>query len=1155
MANSQKSVELVIRARDESKRALDSARTALDRFSAAQSKTAARRDFLVSQKQAISDQVDAYREAAAATDVLGRKMAAAKRPSKALSQSFDEAREAARRAKQEILGLGTAYVQATGKTGGRGSFAQFDAGITGRAAADQAAAGVNSLARAMDLAAANAARLNRIANYEGLQKAGANAQQAAAGVNALGSAIAQAGTKQAADATDALADALARVSSATGGTTPKQAAAAQAAASAQRELAAALNAKEQAAMDAARAERGLAAAQLSTDSSAEQLVAAQQRLVAANRMVETTTQRVTSAQHGLATAQRATAQSMGLAGRQAAAWATRQGGGPLGLRPYELQNLSYQINDVFTQIASGTPVMQVAAQQGGQFVQIFPKLGGALLRALPLIGLVAVALSPFITALNKVNEEAKSLSEFDRLLTRSGEGASYTAAQLASVAARLDDYSGSLADARAALAEFVGDSVAPEYLERFGKTALDFARVMKVDVKEAAEQVSNAFTGNADAILNLDDQLNFLTDSERAHVVALRQSKKDAEARTYAFDIFAQRYGETAEKMRGPWTQILSNFSSAWEAFSDTVNLIDFAEAKAKIGGLMQDIARLTAMLPGARTANTANASAFVDRALAARNAAVLNQGEVNRDASSDSGEGRARRRAAQGLVDRRERELRYAETSLALNQLRDGTSSLLTPTPGTAVPRASDTTLDPPKPANSGAGSARRDRSGERRAEQQREFVAGLAAENAERRFALTMIDQEERRRRILEAVREKELAAVRVGLTLSAAQRADIEATVGALYDAEKAHEAVRLIEQARLDLAEARNQVESRDDFVNRKLRDAGLYMSELDAATGEVIASLTREGAEYAGILRTLYDINEATRQRVAAEKEVNDLTALRSDLREQIQFYDDGGEGARADALREQLDGVNAALTAAVDNAINFWTAMGGEGSDAALLRLGLLRDQLAGVGEHAIVSGKQINEMLADGATNAFSQFAQSIGEGANAITSLRDAFLQFASDFLREIAQMILKQAILNALQAASGSGSGGGGGTGATIATAINSLFRHDGGLVGQGGGYKPVALSAFAGATRYHTGGIAGFKPNEVPAVLTRGEEVLTMDDPRHRGNMGGGSPTLDAKIVNVLDGADVLQHALADSRGQRVIMNFFRQNSRAIQSAIS
>jgi len=67
------------------------------------------------------------------------------------------------------------------------------------------------------------------------------------------------------------------------------------------------------------------------------------------------------------------------------------------------------------------------------------------------------------------------------------------------------------------------------------------------------------------------------------------------------------------------------------------------------------------------------------------------------------------------------------------------------------------------------------------------------------------------------------------------------------------------------------------------------------------------------------------------------------------------------------------------------------------------------------------------------------------------------------------------------------------------------------HVGGVVGDP--FKQTTAvdpAVFAGAPRYHVGGIAGLKPGEVPAVLMRGEEVLTADDPRHIANLGEVSP---------------------------------------------
>lgn len=1078
MANSQKTVELVVRARDESQRALNSAKTALDRFTAAAARTNARRDLLSGQEQSARRAQQAYIDAAGAAETLGRKLSAAKRPSAALKAEFDQAREAARRAKQEFLAVGVTYAQTMGKAGrGGGSFAAFEGGIAARAGAESAASGVTRFARALELAAANQQRLDRISRSDHFSRTAIRAKEAEVQVDALAAAVRRVAAYQERKNRFAAFDAVA------GGAT--------------------------------RAEAGL---ETLTNATARNTAAATANAAAVHRQ----------------------GAAMDLAGRQAAAWSSRQGRGFLGLRPYELQNLSYQINDVFTQILSGTPVMQVAAQQGGQFAQLFPKVVAGIIRALPVIGLVTLALSPFISSLMKANEEAATLKEFDLLLTRSGNAAAYSAPKLAALAAALDQYDGSLAGARAALTEFVGDAVAPEYLERFGKAALDLAKVMKMDVAEAAKTVSDAFTGNADAILALDDQLGFLTVEERKHAETLRKQRRDAELRTQAFAAFERQYGETAAKMRGPWSQILNDFGAAWNAFAEMVNLIDFKEASEKIDGLVKRIQRLTAMLPGARTANTPNAEAYVDRATAARNEAVLNQGEVNRNGNP------AQRRFAQALVDRRERELRAAQASLAINQLRDGSDPLF----GQPDTPAGDTTTRPP----AAAYTPPRNSDGERLAKQREEFLESLRQESVARQFQLSLIDMTERQTRVLTALEQARTRAAELGLELSAAQVKTIEDEVRAQYDAEQAARGRQLIEQASLELATARGEIETEAAFVTRKLREEGLgVIEEIDAVTGDITVGITAEAAAYSEVLRNLYRINEATRQRAAAEKQVTDMTSLRSDLLEQIQFYEDAGQQGTADLLREQLVGVNSELALAVDAAINFWTTMGGEGAEAALLKLRMLRDQLAGVGEQSIVSGRQINEMLAQGGVNAVDQFFESLDNGVGAIQAMGDAFRSFAADFLRQIAQMILKQALLNALQAAGGGGGGGsGGGIGSTIASAVNSLFKHSGGTIAEGGTRRMMPLSAFANARRFHTGGMPGLKRNEVPTITEDTEGIFT------KGQMAAlapvGKSAGSVKIVNVFDPVEALANALATEAGERVLLNHVRNNSTTFKAAM-
>ncbi len=85
--------------------------------------------------------------------------------------------------------------------------------------------------------------------------------------------------------------------------------------------------------------------------------------------------------------------------------------------------------------------------------------------------------------------------------------------------------------------------------------------------------------------------------------------------------------------------------------------------------------------------------------------------------------------------------------------------------------------------------------------------------------------------------------------------------------------------------------------------------------------------------------------------------------------------------------------------------------------------------------------------------------------------------------------------------------------------------------------------------------HTGGIVGLKPNEVPIIGLRGEEMLTEDDPRHRFN-GGLNPkgAGSVKVVNVLDPSDLLDRALGGDEGERIFFNFVRRNAGAIKAAI-
>lgn len=205
------------------------------------------------------------------------------------------------------------------------------------------------------------------------------------------------------------------------------------------------------------------------------------------------------------------------------------------------------------------------------------------------------------------------------------------------------------------------------------------------------------------------------------------------------------------------------------------------------------------------------------------------------------------------------------------------------------------------------------------------------------------------------------------------------------------------------------------------------------------------------------------------------------------------------------------------------------------------------------------ISAAQVNEMLASGAGNAFKAVTDSIGGAIRGVNTWKDvigatgkAFMNFAADFLMQIGQMILKQAILNALQS-SGNASGGFGGL---IASAINAGVKHGGGVVGSGGAGRMVSPVLFANAPRYHGGGIAGLAPDEYPTILKKNEEVLTQSDPRNVLNGGGGSSQTvqTTKIINMIDSGSVVSEGLSSQQGERAIFNFIRANRTGLKQIL-
>lgn len=97
-----------------------------------------------------------------------------------------------------------------------------------------------------------------------------------------------------------------------------------------------------------------------------------------------------------------------------------------GLRPYELQNLSYQLNDVVTQLGSGVNLTQVIAQQGGQVLQLWAKNIFDLVRYLPAVAVGITTVSVAVASLNRAFEDIGSTREFNAQFRLMADGTNFS---------------------------------------------------------------------------------------------------------------------------------------------------------------------------------------------------------------------------------------------------------------------------------------------------------------------------------------------------------------------------------------------------------------------------------------------------------------------------------------------------------------------------------------------------------------------------------------------------------------------------------------------------------------------------------------------------------------------------------------------------------
>lgn len=355
----------------------------------------------------------------------------------------------------------------------------------------------------------------------------------------------------------------------------------------------------------------------------------------------------------------------------------------------------------------------------------------------------------------------------------------------------------------------------------------------------------------------------------------------------------------------------------------------------------------------------------------------------------------------------------------------------------------------------------------------------------------------------------------------------------------------------ERAEVGATAAREQAKAEEELA-KQLGDVKIRLLELDGQTGT--AERARLEAEYQdlfkrleansdasgkAIVRNLIDRLSAKAQLDAFEAEMQrvlgSLQATETSLSAQQQA---GLAGVLESERQVQAQRVLSLeqLVALRQRAQEFLATLS-TGSPESLRVLDFL-NQLNGNIANVTTSMQRFRQQTADAAIDSLTTLFVDLTSGTK---SAGEALRDFVRGFVASMAQIAARAlATFIVLQLLDRIYPGLGKATAATMSAGV----KHSGGIAGEGGtirsGLSPLL---FAAAPRYHGGGIAGLAPDEVPAVLRKGEEVLPENDPRHRNNGGAGDRML-VKTPIVAIGDRAVADAMSGAAGQEVILTVVR-----------
>jgi phage-related minor tail protein len=245
------------------------------------------------------------------------------------------------------------------------------------------------------------------------------------------------------------------------------------------------------------------------------------------------------------------------------------------LTALELQQVGFQVNDFFVQLASGGNPIIALVQQGSQLSGTFGGIGNAV-RALtsligPLqVGIAGVAATVGVFAIGAVGAEkwARSLADLQVALEATGRAGQVTTAQLSQMIEALSDAPGITRSVATGIVTELARAgqIRGELLGGIAKVVPDFARAIGKDAAEAATTLARAFAEPVEGAKTLEQALPRLSSATRLLVRDLINQGDTLGAQRTLLDEIARATAGLADRGVTPLQKATNDLGNSWEA-------------------------------------------------------------------------------------------------------------------------------------------------------------------------------------------------------------------------------------------------------------------------------------------------------------------------------------------------------------------------------------------------------------------------------------------------------------------------------------------------------------------------------------------------------------------------------------------------------------